>query len=114
MTAVSNANSAAQPENKNYQPLAELTSRSARIGKWQLSVFHPWEDTYEYEWGGEKKKGTCFKCLLIDVHQPSMYCHAEFKKTKRNENAYHAAVKKYAEGLLTRIKKIMVLDSTPR
>jgi hypothetical protein len=111
MTAVSNANSAAQPENKKYQPLAELTTRSARIGKWQLSLFHPWEDTYEYEWGGEKKKGTCFKCLLIDVDQPTSYCHAEFKKTKKNENAYHAAVKKYAEGGTFVFEKVGFVDS---
>ena len=69
---------------EGYMKLVELTSRSARMGKWQLAVFHPWEDTYEYEFDGVKKQGVCFKTLLVDVHDNTTYCHAEFKKTTKN------------------------------
>ena len=29
-----------------FLPLKELTDRSARIAQFKLSVFHPWEDSY--------------------------------------------------------------------
>ena len=30
-----------------FLQLKELTDRSARIAKFKLSVFHPWEDSYK-------------------------------------------------------------------
>ena len=81
------------------------------MGKWQLAVFHAWEDEYTYDWEGETKKGCCLKCLLVDIQQPSMYCHAEFKKTKRNEKSCQAAVNKYTEGRIFAFEKIGFVDS---
>ena len=43
----------AQPA--TFLSLKELTDRSARIAQFKLSVFHPWEDTYTYYWGGEER-----------------------------------------------------------
>ena len=96
---------------EGYMKLVELTSRSARMGKWQLAVFHPWEDTYEYEFDGVKKQGVCFKTFLVDVHDNTTYCHAEFKKTKKNETAYRAAIQKYTEGKIFSFENIAFADS---
>ena len=73
-----------------FLQLKELTDRSARIAKFKLSVFHPWEDSYKYSWGGEERNATAFKCLLVDVDDPTCYCHAECKKTNKNEKNYQA------------------------
>ena len=81
------------------------------MGKWQLAVYHAWEDEYDYQWDGETKKGCCFKCLLVDVLQPSMYCHAEFKKTKKNEKAYQMVVKKFTEEGIFAFEKVGCVDS---
>ena len=96
---------------KGFLPLSELGSRSGRIGKWRLAVFHPWVDEYGYEWDGNTKKGCCFKCLLVDVEQPSMYCHAEFKKTRSNEKTFQATVKKFTEEALFAFEKVGFVDS---
>jgi len=78
-----------------FLQLKELTDRSARIAQFKLSVFHPWEDNSTYSWGGEEKQGSAFKCLLVDVNDPTCYCHAEYKKTGKNEKSYQAALKKF-------------------
>ena len=96
---------------KGFPPLSELGSRSARIAKWQLAVFQPWVDEYEYQWDGKTKKGCCFKCLLVDVEQPSMYCHAEFKKTKSNDKTFQATVKKFTEQGIFAFEKVGLVDS---
>ena len=36
--------------------------------------------------------------MLVDVDDPTCYCHAEYKKTCKNENNYQAALKKFIEG----------------
>ena len=85
------AASVAQPSDKIVsveQPgvllgLKELTDRSARIGQFKLSVFHPWEDKYVYNWGGAERQTPSLKCLLVDVDDPTCYCHTEYKKPAR-------------------------------
>ena len=88
-----------------FLQLKELTDRSARIAQFKLSVFHPWEDSYKYSWGGEERKATAFKCLLVDVDDPTCYCHAEYKKTSKNEKSYQAALKKFTEGAVFIMKQ---------
>ena len=88
-----------------FLQLKELTDRSARIAQFKLSVFHPWEDSYTYSWGGEERKATAFKCLLVDVNDPTCYCHAEYKKTGNNEKSYQAALKKFTEGAVFIMKQ---------
>jgi len=107
MSSASKTSGAAQPAYpEGYLPLSDLASRNAKFGKFRLAVFHPWEDDYEYDWEGSTKKACCFKTLLVDVEQMSMYCHAEFKKTKKNEKLYEAAVKKHTGGAIFTFEKI--------
>ena len=113
MSSASKTSGAAQPAYpEGYLPLSDLTSRNAKFGKLRLAVFHPWEDDYEYGIEGSTKKACCFKALLVDVEQMSMYCHAEFKKKKKkNEKLYEAAVKQFTEGAIFTFEKIGFADS---
>ena len=77
--------SAAPPATPKHSPLRDLTSRSAKIGKFKLAVYHVWEDNYKYMWDGAERSGTVLKVLLVDTDQPNMYCHGEFKKTKKRD-----------------------------
>lgn len=103
------ANSGAQPA--DFLPLKELTSRSARIATLKLSVYHPWEDTYKYWIGTKEKTGVTFKCLLVDDADPQYYCHAEFKKTAKNEIAYKEAVEKYIPGATFVFKRVAFVEA---
>ena len=89
-----------------FLSLKELTDRSARIAQFKLSVFHPWEDNYTYSWGTAERKATALKCLLVDVNDPTCYCHAEYRKTAKNEKSYEAAMKKFKEGAVFIMKQI--------
>ena len=89
-----------------FLSLKELTDRSARIAQFKLSVFHPWEDNYTYSWGAAERKATALKCLLVDVNDPTCYCHAEYRKTGKNEKSYEAAMKTFKEGAVFIMKQI--------
>ena len=89
-----------------FSPLSELTEGSARVAQFKLSSYNPWEDTYKYVWGKEERTSTVFKCNLVDVADPTKYCHAEFKKTAKNHAAYAAALKKFTEGAVFIFKGI--------
>ena len=106
--ASSHAKSAEQPT--SLLPLRELTARSARMATLKLAVFAPWEDQYTYMWDGKERIGTTFKCLLVDSADPTYYCHAECKKTKKSATAYEAAKTKYTEGATFMFSKIAFVE----
>ena len=94
-----------------YLPLTQLTTRSARMAKLKLTVCATWEDFYTYTWDGQERNGTTFKCHLVDTIDPRSYCHAEFKKTKKDETAYEAAKAKFQNGATLVFSKIAFHDS---
>ena len=74
--------SAAQPAStlKNSQILNMLLSKqSAKIGEFKVIVFMPWKDTFTYEWEGQRRETTAWRCLLVSAADPSLYCEGEFK-----------------------------------
>ena len=89
-----------------FSPLSELTEGSARVAQFKLSIYNPWEDSYKYMWGKEERTSTTFKCNLVDVADPTKYCHAEFKKSAKNHVAYAATVTKFTEGAVFIFKSI--------
>ena len=102
--------SVAQPA--SFLPLRELTERSARIAQLKLCIYHPWQDSYTYTWAGEARQGEIFKCLLVDPTDPRCYCHAEYRKTGKNEKSYTAASKKFKEGSVFIFKKIAFVNNS--
>ena len=74
MAAPCSAGSAAQPPYpEGHMPLSQPTSRSARMGTWQLGVFRASQDEYEYTWEGETRQGQ----RMHTAEQP-----ADFKSTR--------------------------------
>ena len=87
-------------------PLRELTEGSARVAQFKLAIFHPWEDAYKYTWDGSERSSRIFKCLLVDVEDPTWYCHAELKKTTKNASTYNTTIAKFKEGAVFIFKSI--------
>ena len=68
--------SAAQPAStlNNGQSLNMLLSKqSAKIGEFKVIVFMPWKDTFTYEWEGQRRETTAWRCLLVSAADPSLY-----------------------------------------
>ena len=95
-----------------FLPLKELTDRSARIGQFKLGIFQPWEDKYKYTYNGEERTATAFKCLLVDLDDPTWYCHAEYKKSAKNASSYQAGMNKFKEGAVFIMKQIGFVRQT--
>ena len=87
-------------------PLRELTEGSARVAQFKLAMFHPWEDAYKYTWDGSERSSRIFKFLLVDVEDPTWYCHAELKKTTKNASTYNTTIAKFKEGAVFIFKSI--------
>ena len=83
--------SAAQPAStlKNGQSLNMLLSKqSAKIGEFKVIVFKPWKDAFTYEWEGQRRETTAWRCMLVSAADPSLYCMGEFKLNAKNKSAY--------------------------
>lgn len=78
--------SAAQPAAQSLKML--LSKQSAKICQFEVIVFKPWTDSYTYAWEGKHKETTAWRCTLVSVADPTLYCVGEFKLTARNKAAY--------------------------
>jgi len=62
--------------------LSALNTSSAKSGgKWNVGVYHPYVDTYEYTWGSQQREGKNFVCLLVSLDNPEECWTATLKKT---------------------------------
>ena len=60
--------------------LPMLNKASAKTGgTWDVFVWHPIEDKYEYTWQGKLRQGTNFLCTLVSPDDPRWYLQAQFK-----------------------------------
>ena len=79
--------------------LAELNQRSAKLGSWNVSVFHP--KTEKYSWTDkttqESKSGEAFKCLLVSMEDPSWYIQAVVRMRNDNRAPLQKAVAKFTK-----------------
>ena len=81
--------SAVQPAATEHLPLAMLNRASAKVGgSWEVAVYNPYEDHYEYNWKNSLRTGTTFVVTFVAANDPSQYCLAQFKKSTRNTNKY--------------------------
>ena len=67
-------------------------------GTWEVVVWNPIEDKYEYTWQGKLRQGTNFLCNLVSPDDPSCYLQAQFKKTSTNGTKYQQALQTYVKG----------------
>ena len=88
-----------------------LNKASVKIGgKWSVSVWHPFEDKYEYKWQGKARQGANFLCTLVSTENPSLYCQAQWKKTSMNTAKYMQALDVYKHGARFVMSKVGLLE----
>ena len=67
-------------------------------GKWDVYIWRPFEDKYEYNWQGKPRQGSNFTCTLVSADDPRHYCQARLKKTSQNGAKYQQALNAYTHG----------------
>ena len=92
-------------------PLSMLNRSTVKIGTtWEVVIWDPFEDKYEYDWKGRKRQGTNFICTLVYAADPRQYCQAHFKKTVQNEKKYDEALKKNQAGARFKMSKVAFVE----
>ena len=61
--------------------------QSAKISTFKVIVCNPWQDTYEYQWEGQRRETTAWRCVLVSADDPTEYCNGEYKLTAKNKSA---------------------------
>ena len=88
-----------------------LTKQSAKIAEFKVIVFKPWEDTYAYQWEGQQRETTVWRCVLVSAEDPAQYCHGEFKLTTKNKDAYEKHKQMHKEGTTLIMSRVALVDS---
>jgi hypothetical protein len=98
MTASASSAGAEQPSQATLA-LSMLNKASVKTGgTWDVTVWRPFEDKYEYMWQGKPRQTTNFVCILVSRDDPRQYCLAQFKKTSQNGTKYQQALNAYKDG----------------
>ena len=102
------AGAQSSPAASDAIPLSMLNRSTVKIGAtWEVVIWDPFEDKYEYDWKGRKRQGTNFICTLVYAADPRQYCQAHFKKTVQNEKKYDEALEKIRLGHASRCQKLL-------
>ena len=105
----SNVNAEQLGENK--LALALLNKASIKTGgTWDVYIWRPFEDKYEYTWQGKTRQGTNFLCTLVSADDPRQYCQAQFKKTSQNGAKYQQALNAYKHGARFLMSKVGLVE----
>ena len=67
-------------------------------GTWEVIVWNPIVDKYDYTWQGKIRQGTNFLCNLVSPDDRTCYLQAQFKKTSTNGTKYQEALETYVTG----------------
>ena len=103
--------SAVQPAATEHLPLAMLNRASAKVGgSWEVAVYNPYEDHYEYNWKNSLRTGTTFVVTFVAANDPSQYCLAQFKKSTRNTNKYDQVRKQIEQNRRLVISRVSFAD----
>ena len=95
--------------------LKELTAKSASIGSWQVGIFHPQLQRYEYQWEGQPRKGVNFFCYLVSTLDPTQYCLGEGKPNRGGDEApLQALQEKFQEALVFNISKVSLVKDVKK
>ena len=88
--------------------LRELNTRSARLGLWDIGVFHPelhtW--TYQEKGTGKQKQGAAFRCILVAVDDPGLYISAQTTMRGTDMAPLDRAKAKFQADLQFRLSKV--------
>ena len=91
--------------------LSMLTKASVKIGgKWDVYMWKPFEDKYDYNWKGKTRSGTNLLCTLVSSHDPRQYCQAQYKKTSQNRTKYEQALTTFKHGARFIMSQVSFVD----
>ena len=68
-------------------PLAQLNVSSANFGAWNVQIYKPSVQRYEYMYQGKPRKGCNFRCVLISATNPQEYMYAEVGRGKNGDES---------------------------
>ena len=88
--------------------LHELNNKSCRIGTWTLRVHRPDVHTYSYEWKGQRRETSRFKCLLVSLDSDEYCCGVAKRKYERND--LDALKSNFFAGSVWHMSKIVLID----
>ena len=79
--------------------LAELNRRSAKLGTWNVFVFHPRIEKYLYtdKSTGERKTGESFRCVLVSIEDQTCYIQAQVALRGTNREPLEKAAAKFTK-----------------
>ena len=98
------------------QPLAELTTQSAKIGKWVVRVCDgPVEHEYTYTFGGKQVTGKNFTVRLVSP-EGTQYCLGKCRQKGREPLAsknFKQMMEKFQEGTVWNVNRVSLTTDKP-
>ena len=72
----------------------------ALLGFWEVGIFKPRIGFWKFNDKATKtgKEGAAFRCLLVDVGDPSQYVRTEIVRRSQDMKPLHAIQNKFLEG----------------
>ena len=94
--------SVAPPHAVNVAPpppsLHLLNQASSKRGSWDVAIADARIESYSYEWEGQPRTTTAFRCSLVSLSDPTAYCMGELKKEGQAKMTPATAQTKYKNG----------------
>ena len=98
------------------QSLTEMTTQSAKIGRWMLRVCTPPEEQeYQYQLRGKEMKGKVLTCCFVSTDS-SHYCLGKYKRRGKEPQAsaqYLEATKKFQNRTIWRVSRVSLTNDKP-
>ena len=89
--------------------LAELNQRSARLAAFDIFIFHPRIEEWNYiDKSNNNKKGLALRCFIVSVAQRTQYAAAELGMRGNNRKPIDDAHAKFKEGLHFRMSSTRI------
>ena len=106
------SNASAEQPGQAKLALSLLNKASAKTGgAWDVRMWRPFEDKYEYNWKGDRRQGANLLCTLVSSDDPRQYCQAHLKKTSQNGAKYAQALNAYKHGARFIMSKVGFVEN---
>ena len=100
-------NASAEQPGQAKLALSMLNKASAKTGgAWDVYMWRPFEDKYEYNWKGRPRQGSNLLVILVSSDDPRQYCQAQLKNTSQNGAKYEQALTAYKHGACFIMSKV--------
>ena len=98
------------------QSLAEMTTQSAKIGRWLLRLWTPPdEEDYQYTMRGKTIQGKVLRCCFVSTDS-THYCIGKYKRKGKEPQAseeFRAIKNKFQNATMWRLSRVSLLNEKP-